>query len=146
MIWIIVACRMDKLYVPPLFLLFYRELAHYITHACSSRNWLIANNDALELYQGTQAKVAVKVIFGCCLFSLTLTSVKSIGKTVQEIFPCLVQNVGEFSLPFASVSNILNKPTPLQLDVYFPAFHEIKLSFARLIYLFNIQLERNVGT
>ncbi|XP_022974455.1 putative ion channel POLLUX-like 2 [Cucurbita maxima] len=128
----------------------HRKLGGVHTTTCtSSLNDQNASVDRVNpniFSQGTQAKVAVKVIFGCCLFSLTLTSVKSIGKTAQEIFPYLVQNVGEFSLPFASVSNTLNKPTPLQLDVYFPAFHEIKLSFARLIYLFNIQLERNVGT
>ncbi|KGN56920.1 putative ion channel POLLUX-like 2 isoform X1 [Cucumis sativus] len=96
--------------------------------------------------QAIQAKVAVKVVFSCCLLSLTqVTSVKSIAKTVIEIFPFIVQNFGG-SLPFACVSNALNKPTPLQLDVYLPAFRDIRWSFARLIYLFNIQLERNVGT
>lgn len=97
--------------------------------------------------EAIQAKVAVKVVFACCLFSLTqVTSVKSIAKTVLEIFPFDVQNFGAFSSPFACVSNTLNKPTPLQLDVYMPAFRDIRWSFARLIYLFNIQMERNVGT
>ncbi|XP_020104794.1 putative ion channel POLLUX-like 2 isoform X2 [Ananas comosus] len=50
------------------------------------------------------------------------------------------------SLPFASVSNSLNKPVPLQLDVTFPSFQDIKLSISRAYYLFNMQLERNIGT
>ncbi|CAI9118319.1 OLC1v1019876C1 [Oldenlandia corymbosa var. corymbosa] len=49
------------------------------------------------------------------------------------------------SLPFACISNSVNKPTPLQLDVSLPALGDIRWSFSRLIYLFNLQLERNVA-
>ncbi|KAG9133631.1 hypothetical protein Leryth_019470 [Lithospermum erythrorhizon] len=50
------------------------------------------------------------------------------------------------SLPFACMSSSLNKPNPLHLDVSFPSFQDIRWNLARLIYLFNIQLERNVAT
>ncbi|XP_072978335.1 putative ion channel POLLUX-like 2 isoform X2 [Typha angustifolia] len=50
------------------------------------------------------------------------------------------------SLPFACVSNSINKPAPLQLDVVFPPFQDIKWNISRLYYLFNMQLERNIGT
>ncbi|PSS33817.1 Ion channel POLLUX-like [Actinidia chinensis var. chinensis] len=50
------------------------------------------------------------------------------------------------SLPFACMSSSLNKPTPLGLDVSLPSLQDIRWGFARLIYLFNIQLERNVAT
>ncbi|XP_073007691.1 putative ion channel POLLUX-like 2 isoform X2 [Typha latifolia] len=50
------------------------------------------------------------------------------------------------SLPFACVSNSINKPAPLQLDVVFPPFQDIKWNVSRLYYLFNMQLERNIGT
>ncbi|VFQ86358.1 unnamed protein product [Cuscuta campestris] len=56
-----------------------------------------------------------------------------------------VQALGAQSSPFACMSNNLNKPTPLGLDVVFPSLKDIKWSFARLIYLFNIQLEKNVA-
>lgn len=51
------------------------------------------------------------------------------------------------TLPFACLSNSssINKPIPLQLNVSFPSFQELKWSIARLYYLFNIQLERNIG-
>ncbi|XP_057489046.1 putative ion channel POLLUX-like 2 [Actinidia eriantha] len=50
------------------------------------------------------------------------------------------------SLTFACMSSSLNKPTPLGLDVSLPSLQGIRWGFARLIYLFNIQLERNVAT
>ena len=50
------------------------------------------------------------------------------------------------SLPFACMSSSLNKPTPLGLVVSLPSLQDIRWGFARLIYLFNIQLERNVAT
>lgn len=65
---------------------------------------------------------------------------------VQEVLPYVVQSIGAASLPFACVSNSLNKPTPLKLDVSLPSFQDIRWSFARLLYLFNIQVERNVAT
>lgn len=67
-------------------------------------------------------------------------------EVVQRILPCMVQTFGVASLPFACVSNSLNKPRPLQLDVSLPSFQDIRWSFARLLYLLNIQIEKNVAT
>ncbi|XP_030508100.2 putative ion channel POLLUX-like 2 isoform X2 [Cannabis sativa] len=53
---------------------------------------------------------------------------------------------GAASSPFACMSNSMNKPTPLNLDVFLPSFQDIKWSFARLLYLFNVQLDKNVAT
>ncbi|GFZ08787.1 hypothetical protein Acr_20g0005950 [Actinidia rufa] len=50
------------------------------------------------------------------------------------------------SSPFACISSSLGKPTPLRLDVSLPPLEDIRWSFARLLYLFNMQLERNVAT
>lgn len=55
-------------------------------------------------------------------------------------------SLGSTSLPFACVSNSVNKPVPLRLDVSFPSFQAFKWSISRLYYLFNMQLERNIGT
>ncbi|XP_038984875.1 putative ion channel POLLUX-like 2 isoform X2 [Phoenix dactylifera] len=62
-------------------------------------------------------------------------------KTLQTLL-----SFGGSSLPFACVSNSVNKPVPLQLDVSFPSFQDIKWSISRFYYLFNMQLERNIGT
>ncbi|GMH08504.1 hypothetical protein Nepgr_010344 [Nepenthes gracilis] len=56
------------------------------------------------------------------------------------------QAFGSSNFTFASISNSLNKPMPLKLEVYLPSFQDLQWSFARLIYLFNIQLERNIAT
>ncbi|CAA6658984.1 unnamed protein product [Spirodela intermedia] len=47
--------------------------------------------------------------------------------------------------PFACISNSVSKPTPLNLDVSLPSFEDIKWMLSRFYYLFNIQLERNIG-
>ncbi|KAF7806981.1 putative ion channel POLLUX-like 2 isoform X1 [Senna tora] len=67
-------------------------------------------------------------------------------KVIQAILPEMVQTLSASSLPLACVSNTLNKPSPLRLDVSLPSFRDIGWSVARLLYLFNIQLERNVAT
>ncbi|KAK4586240.1 hypothetical protein RGQ29_023430 [Quercus rubra] len=74
-----------------------------------------------------------------------LNFVNSLTKMVQKMLPSMVQTFGATSLPFACISNSLNKPRPLQLDVSLPSFQDIRWSFARLLYLFNIQLEKNVA-
>ncbi|GMP56226.1 hypothetical protein CsSME_00020792 [Camellia sinensis var. sinensis] len=55
-------------------------------------------------------------------------------------------SVAVTSLPFACMSSSPDKPTPLRLDVSLPSLQDMGWSFARLLYLFNIQLERNVAT
>ncbi|PON78075.1 POLLUX-like ion channel [Trema orientale] len=75
-----------------------------------------------------------------------LSFVSNVLKMVHEKLSHMVQTFGAAGSPFACVSNPLNKPTPLNLDVSLPSFQDLKWSFARLLYLFNVQLERNVAT
>ncbi|XP_011091106.1 putative ion channel POLLUX-like 2 isoform X2 [Sesamum indicum] len=75
-----------------------------------------------------------------------INSTNAAMNVVQESFHYAVRTFAASSLPFACMSNSLSKPTPLQLDVSLPSFQDVRWSFARLIYLFNIQLERNVAT
>ncbi|PKA58301.1 Putative ion channel POLLUX-like 2 [Apostasia shenzhenica] len=63
---------------------------------------------------------------------------------VFKSFGC--QKFGSVYLPFACMSNSSNKPVPLQLDVTLPSLQDIRWSLSRLYYLFNLQLERNIGT
>ncbi|KAJ6430151.1 hypothetical protein OIU84_021543 [Salix udensis] len=92
-----------------------------------------------------QAKLTIGSIAMCCLLT-RLNSAKSLIKIVQDLFPSWAGTFGTTNSPFACVSNSLNKPTPLQLDVSLPSFQDIKWSLSRLLYLFNMQLERNVAT
>ncbi|KAL0793157.1 hypothetical protein Bca101_064534 [Brassica carinata] len=78
-----------------------------------------------------------KVVIGCV----------SLYALFKKMLPGLIQNsVGASCLPFACASNPLNKPTPLNLDLSIPSLHDIKWSTSRFLYLFNIQLEKNIGT
>lgn len=65
---------------------------------------------------------------------------------VHDVLSFVIRSFATSSLPFACISNPLNKPTPLQLDVSLPSMGDIRWNFARMIYLFNLQLERNVAT
>ncbi|PON40161.1 POLLUX-like ion channel [Parasponia andersonii] len=80
------------------------------------------------------------------LSPVKLSSVSNVLKMVHEKLSYMVQTFGAAGSPFACVSNPLNKPTPLNLEVSLPSFQDLKWSFARLLYLFNVQLERNVAT
>lgn len=92
-----------------------------------------------------------KVLMGltCLYIPLRLAKLNVLDifiKIAQERFLCTVQNIGAVTLPFACASNSMNKPLPLGLDVTLPSFQDIKWSFHRLLYLFNVQLEKNVAT
>ncbi|GAV69587.1 DUF1012 domain-containing protein [Cephalotus follicularis] len=67
-------------------------------------------------------------------------------RIVQNLLPRVLQTAVARSSSFACISNSLNKPMPLKLDVSVPSFQDIRWNFARLIYLFNVQLEHNVAT
>ena len=93
------------------------------------------------------AKINIGSISGYWMLKLMhLDVVNKLTKMIQDFLPSLVGTFGSTMLPFASVSNSLNKPTPLGLDVSLPSFQYLKWTLARLLYLFNIQLERNVAT
>ena len=95
--------------------------------------------------QDCQAKLTIGSIAMCCLLT-HLNSANTLIKIVKDLLPSLAGTFGTTNSPFACVSNSLNKPTPLQLDVSLPSFQDIKWSLSRLLYLFNMQLERNVAT
>lgn len=97
--------------------------------------------------QGYQAKLMIGSLSSYFLFRWTQVNfINTLAWMIQELLPSLVGTFGATGLPFASMSNSLNKPMPLKLDVSLPSFQDVKWSFARLLYLFNIQLERNVAT
>ena len=75
-----------------------------------------------------------------------LNFANSLIEMVQQILPSVVQTFGAASLPFACASNSLNKPRPLHLDVSLPSIQDIRWSFARLLYLLDVQFEKNVAT
>jgi hypothetical protein len=97
--------------------------------------------------QDYQAKILMGSMSLYFLLRLTqLNFVNSLTKMVQKMLPCMVRTFGATSLPFACISNSLNKPRRLQLDVSLPSLQDVRWNFARLFYLFDIQLEKNVAT
>ncbi|KAL3649047.1 hypothetical protein CASFOL_005450 [Castilleja foliolosa] len=77
---------------------------------------------------------------------IQLYSNNKITELVRKSFYYAIQTLGASYSPFACLSNPLGKPIPLQLDVSLPSFHDIRWNVARLVYILNIQLERNVAT
>ncbi|XP_026446629.1 putative ion channel POLLUX-like 2 [Papaver somniferum] len=73
-----------------------------------------------------------------------LNFVKTFMKMVHSLHPHVLQAFEANTSPFACISN--SKPVPLGLDVSLPSFQDIKWNFGRLAYLFNMHLERNIGT
>ncbi|KAL5068418.1 hypothetical protein RYX36_019305 [Vicia faba] len=101
------------------------------------------NHSSLHL----QAKHMLEYMPLYLVLKLTHTKfVDLVINVVQAMVQNVPQTLGGTSLPLACVSNALNKPTPLKLDVSLPSFNDIRWNLARLVYLFNIQLERNVAT
>ncbi|CAN6726091.1 unnamed protein product [Malus baccata var. baccata] len=105
------------------------------------------NTDPINISQVLVAKVTMGLLSLYFSFRLGQSNVfHTFIRIVQAKLPSIIQTFGAAALPFACVSNSLNKPVPLRLDVSFPSFRDIRWSFARLLYLFNIQLEKNVAT
>ncbi|KAG8373134.1 hypothetical protein BUALT_Bualt12G0139100 [Buddleja alternifolia] len=103
--------------------------------------------DSKNSFQVTGAKLVMASLLSCFLVRLMhLIRNNTAMNLVRESFYYAAQSLAATNLPFACMSNSLNKPTPLQLDVSLPSLQDIRWNFARLIYLFNIQLERNVAT
>ncbi|XP_030541209.2 putative ion channel POLLUX-like 2 isoform X2 [Rhodamnia argentea] len=75
-----------------------------------------------------------------------LNSACMLTKICQPLLPHLFQKFLASGASFACISNSLNKPMPLNLDVSMPSLGDVRWNFARMIYLFNIQLERNIAT
>ncbi|KAJ3702752.1 hypothetical protein LUZ61_006457 [Rhynchospora tenuis] len=72
--------------------------------------------------------------------------INRIHPMIEKMISPLIQSSNIMSnLPLACISDPTKRPVPLQLDVSFPSLHDLKWSFSRLYYLFNVQLERNIG-
>ncbi|XP_039066866.1 putative ion channel POLLUX-like 2 [Hibiscus syriacus] len=77
---------------------------------------------------------------------MQLDFLNTLTKMFQGLFPRLFQTLAARSLPLACISSSLNKPTPLNLDLSLPSVLDIRWNFSRLLYLFNIQMEKNIAT
>ncbi|PIA31534.1 hypothetical protein AQUCO_04900084v1 [Aquilegia coerulea] len=98
-------------------------------------------------HQGRQVGILIGFMSSYYFFRLTiLNSLQVLMNTIQNILPFLFQASMARSLSFSCISNSVNKPVPLQLDLSLPSFQGFRWSAARLIYLINTQLERNIAT
>ncbi|KAA8548722.1 hypothetical protein F0562_000406 [Nyssa sinensis] len=97
--------------------------------------------------QDHQAKLMITSMSSYFLLRvMQLNSANKLMNMVQDLLFYVIRTFVATSLPFACMSSSLNKPTPLHLDVSLPSLQDVRWSFARVLYLFNIQLERNVAT
>lgn len=97
--------------------------------------------------QAREAGILVGFVSSYYLFrSAILHSLQALMQIAQDILPLVLQASVTRSLTFACISNSVNKPVPLQLDLSFPPFQGFRWNLARLVYLFNTQLERNIAT
>uniref|UniRef100_A0A804JC30 RCK N-terminal domain-containing protein n=1 Tax=Musa acuminata subsp. malaccensis TaxID=214687 RepID=A0A804JC30_MUSAM len=130
------ATRLDNIRTLSLHILCFRSL---ITNSANNTSKNIIFDKNYIVFQ-------VKVLLRCVSFYFLsrLAWSNTIHLVLRTI--CTLPWCGS-TLPFACLSNSssINKPIPLQLNVSFPSFQELKWSIARLYYLFNIQLERNIG-
>ncbi|KAJ6798020.1 putative ion channel POLLUX-like 2 isoform X1 [Iris pallida] len=103
---------------------------------------------ALPLISGEdcQIRTSPRSIWFDSISRLTwLSTICWIMRTIQNLPSFALQGSGNTFLPFACVSSSIGKPVPLKLDVSFPSLQDIRWSLSRLYYLFNMQLERNIG-
>ncbi|KAM7280132.1 hypothetical protein ACFE04_007266 [Oxalis oulophora] len=105
-------------------------------------------------FLGEQAKHITGSVPLYCLLRFThFHFVNTLTKALQHCLPFLVQTFESTkSLPFATISGPLNKPSHLKLNVSSTLssilsswFRDVRWGLARNIYLFNTQLERNVA-
>ncbi|CAL9228942.1 unnamed protein product [Arabidopsis halleri] len=80
-----------------------------------------------------------KLVIGC----IPLYAVSMIAQKIFQELPNLIQNSVKAGLPFACASNSIDKHPLLKA---IPSSHDIKWGLARSSYLFNTQLEKNLGT
>ncbi|CAN6556425.1 unnamed protein product [Malus baccata var. baccata] len=99
-----------------------------------------------QLFYTDQINISQVLVAEVTMGLLSLYFSIRLGQSNVFHTPSIIQTFGATTLPFACISKSLNKPVPLRLDVSFPSFQDIRWSFAQLLYLFNIQLEKNVAT
>ncbi|KAJ7979952.1 Ion channel POLLUX-like [Quillaja saponaria] len=120
----------------------------FTTYKLMSTNLEMQFNTVVQknISQGAHAKSMIASMSLDFLLRVAQWNFFDMLKVVQERLSSMVLSLGATSLSFACVSNSVTKPKPLQLDVSLPSFEDIRWSLARLLYLFNIQVERNVAT
>nr|XP_017218789.1 PREDICTED: putative ion channel POLLUX-like 2 isoform X4 [Daucus carota subsp. sativus] len=110
----------------------------------------IVKMDLKILLQGPRAKLMITYLSSYLLVRLIQVISCNTTHNVFRGFFHVMSTSATTSLlsssTFACISNPLNKPTPLHLNVTFPSVQDIRWNFSRLLYLFNIQLEKDVGT
>lgn len=100
-----------------------------------------------ESRQVREAGILVGFMSSYYLFRSTmLHTLQALMQIVQNILPIVLQASMNKSLSFACISNSVNKPVPLQLDLSLPPFQGFRWNLARLLYLLNNQVERNIAT
>ncbi|KAL4291605.1 hypothetical protein GQ457_14G012810 [Hibiscus cannabinus] len=96
---------------------------------------------------GHQAELIIGTMSSFFLLRLMqLDYLNTLTKMIQDLFPHQLQTSAAKSLPLACISNSMNKPTPLNLDLSLPSIQDIRWNLSRLLYLFNIQMEKNIAT
>lgn len=108
---------------------------------------LFVESLSLLYVQGSWAKSMIEPLLLYYILRVTRQLVSHwMLKALQATLADMLQTLAATGSPLACVSNTLNKPSPLRLNVSFPSFNDFSWSLARLIYLFDIQMERNVAT
>ncbi|XP_052191129.1 putative ion channel POLLUX-like 2 isoform X2 [Diospyros lotus] len=95
--------------------------------------------DLKSSIQGLHVKLTIASI--SCHFLLKMAQVKSLINLARNI----QFSSASAGLPFACVSSSLNRHTSNYLEVILHTWQEVCGNFTRLLYLFNVQLERDVG-
>ncbi|KAK6161470.1 hypothetical protein DH2020_004851 [Rehmannia glutinosa] len=126
----------------------WRKLQPSMNISMSSKvNPHLSKTDSKNNYQDGGPQLLMASLSSYFLVRLIqLYSKNTAVEVVRRSLYYAVRTFGASNSPFACMSNSLSKPTPLQLDVSLPSFQDIRWNVARLVYLFNIQLERNVAT
>jgi hypothetical protein len=97
------------------------------------------NKNFKDLNSKFYKSLPYKLVIGC----IPLYAVLRIAQKIFQELPNLIQNSVKAGLPFACASNAIDKHPLLKA---IPSSHDIKWGLARSSYLFNTQLEKNLGT
>ncbi|KAJ4767513.1 hypothetical protein LUZ62_077888 [Rhynchospora pubera] len=104
---------------------------------CSKFDQLAAPNE------GSNCKVRLRWM---AFYFICRVMIDRIRPMIEKMISPLIQSSNIMTnIPLACISDPTKRTVPLQLDVTFPSLQDLKWSFSRLYYLFNVQLERNIG-
>ncbi|KAK8539493.1 hypothetical protein V6N12_043118 [Hibiscus sabdariffa] len=126
-----------------------QKAADKLEYVPNNSNVKLFRIDLQSSYQllGHQAELIIGTMSSFFLLRLMqLDYLNTLTKMIQDLFPHQHQTSAAKSLPLACISNSMNKPTPLNLDLSLPSIQDIRWNLSRLLYLFNIQMEKNIAT